>query len=202
MTPSSARGFVASRLQSSYAQLRVGNRPSALLIDAFHSLRVNNGRALDIGAGPLNDSRWLLKMGFSVDAVDPDPVTFALGTSWKESRLTVIPADIRDVSIAPASYSVVVAIHVLPFLGRADLSRTMSGIIHGLCVGGVLCCTFLGCEDSWAVQRRPMTFLERWEIQELTSRLHPLRFSEHNYAGWDAENRPKRWHVFRCISRK
>jgi SAM-dependent methyltransferase len=165
-------------------------------------LPVRNGRALDIGAGPLNDSLFLLRAGLSVDAVDSDPHTLSLASELSNPRLNVVRADIRDVRIVPDAFSLVVAIHVLPFLPRADLLRTLPAIIEGLSEGGILCCTFLGPDDSWAQLRPHMTFLSRSEVSGLLSQLQPVVFSEQKYQGANAKDEPKRWHVFRGIFRK
>jgi SAM-dependent methyltransferase len=188
--------------QESYASLRARREPNALLVQAVGLLPVRNGRALDIGAGPLNDSLFLLRAGLSVDAVDSDPHTLSLASELSNPRLNVVRADIRDVRIVPDAFSLVVAIHVLPFLPRADLLRTLPAIIEGLSEGGILCCTFLGPDDSWAQRRPHMTFLSRSEVSGLLSQLQPVVFSEQKYQGANAKDEPKRWHVFRGIFRK
>jgi SAM-dependent methyltransferase len=176
--------------------------PSSLLIDALAMLTERTGRALDIGAGPLNDTRFLLRAGFAVDAVDHDPVILSLASKINERQLNAIHGDIRDLRIARESYTIAVAIHVLPFLLRSDLVVVISSIIDGLVDGGVLCCTLLGADDSWAAQRPRMTFLSRSEIDTLFSPLRWLACSELRYIGTDAQEQPKHWHVFRCILRK
>jgi trans-aconitate methyltransferase len=186
----------------SYASLRARREPNALLVQAVGLLPVRNGRALDIGAGPLNDSLFLLRAGLSVEAVDSDPHTLSLASELNDPRLTVVPADIREVRITPNAFSLVVAIHVLPFLPRADLLRTLPAIIDGLSEGGILCCTFLGPDDSWAQRRPHMTFLSRSEVSGLLSGLQPIVFAERKYQGVNAKGEPKRWHVFRGILRK
>lgn len=186
----------------SYASLRAGRGPNALLAQAVELLAPSAGRALDIGAGPLNDALYLLEAGFAVDAVDADPHTAALAAQLDDPRLTVTRADLRGFAIVPATYALAVAIHVLPFLSRADLGRTVPAIVDGLAAGGVLCCTFLGSDDEWAGRRPRMTFLSRSEARGLLSGLEPVVFTEHRYQGVDAKDAPKHWHVLRCIFRK
>lgn len=188
--------------QESYASLRARREPNWLLVQALDLLEVRNGHALDVGAGPLNDTRCLLRAGFSVDAVDTDAHTVALAARVGDPRLRVHHADIRDVPIASDAYSLIVAIHVLPFLPRGDLDEVLSSIIGGLCDGGILCCTFLGTDDSWAGCRPRMTFLSRRQVETLLLGLDRLLFSEHRYDGRNAKGEPKRWHVHRCIYRK
>lgn len=188
--------------RESYASLRAGRKPNTLLIQALELLHGRTGRALDIGAGPLNDSLFLLRAGLSVDAVDNDVQTLALASEVSDPRLNVVRCDIRDFRIAPGEYSLVVAIHVLPFLPRADLEQTVDAMVAGLCGGGIVCVTFLGPDDSWAQRRRRMTFVSRDEVEVLFAGLEPLVFSERRYAGVNAKDEPKRWHVLRCIFQK
>jgi SAM-dependent methyltransferase len=185
-----------------YASLRAGRDPNLLLLQALDILKVRNGRALDIGAGPLNDSRFLLRAGFWVDAVDRDPHTRALAAELHDPRFNFVHADVRDVAIEVNAYSLVVALHVLPFLPRTDLPQVVSSIIGGLSQGGILCCTFLGPDDSWAQKRPHMAFYSRSDLDSMFSRLKPIVFSDCAYDGTNAKDEPKRWHVLRCIFRK
>ena len=188
--------------QESYASLRARHEPNPLLVQALDLLEARNGHALDVGAGPLNDTRCLLRAGLSVDAVDTDAYTVSLAAKVGDPRLRVRHADIRDVPIASEAYSLIVAIHVLPFLLRGDLDEVLPSIIGGLCDGGILCCTFLGTDDSWAGRRPHMTFLSRRQLDTLLSGLDRIVFSEDRYDGRNARGEPKRWHVHRCICRK
>ncbi len=186
----------------SYAFLRAGGEPNALLVQAVEALPVRSGRALDVGAGPLNDALFLVRAGLTVDAVDSDPQTVALASALATPNLTAIHADIREVELDAGAYALAVAIHVLPFLPRADLDRVVTAIVDGLADGGILCCTLLGPEDSWAATRPRMTFLSRPELDRLLSGLERVVLDERRYDGADAKDAPKRWHVFRCILRK
>ncbi|NUS04092.1 MAG: class I SAM-dependent methyltransferase [Nonomuraea sp.] len=188
-----------------YASLRAGRGPNAFVAEALGVLTSSGsgvrGRALDIGAGPLNDTLFLLELGFSVDAVDTDPCTVALAAARRHPRLTIVHADVRDMDIEAGAYSFMVAIHVLPFLPRADVVRLAVAMSDGLAAGGVLCCTFFGPEDAWA-GRPGRTFLRAPEAGALFHRLEPVVLREERYDGVDARDEPKFWHVVRCVFRK
>lgn len=186
----------------SYASLRAGLEVNSLLFDALDTLEIRKGRALDLGAGPLNDTRFLLEAGFSVDAVDRDPHSLSLAQSLHHPCLNFLHADMRDIRIAAGAYQLIVAIHVLPFLPRADLPRIASAISDGLSEDGILCCTFLGLDDSWSQNRQQMTFVSHSEVRGLFSRLRPIFLSERKYNGTDATDEQKHWHVLRCIFQK
>lgn len=185
-----------------YASLRAGRGPNSLVVKGLGVLGDVRGRALDIGAGPLNDTFFLLAAGFSVDAVDTDPCTASLAATQRHPRLKVIHADVRDLEIAAGAYSFMVAIHVLPFLPRADVARLAETMTRGLAPGGVLCCTFFGPEDVWAGRRHRRTSLHGAAASALFPWLEPVVLREERYNGTDARDEPKHWHVVRCIFRK
>ncbi|MGW4967243.1 class I SAM-dependent methyltransferase [Nonomuraea sp. NPDC004186] len=185
-----------------YASLRAGRGPNSLVVEGLGVLGDVRGRALDIGAGPLNDTYFLLAAGFSVDAVDTDPCTVSLAATRRHPRLKVLHADVRDLDIAAGVYSFMVAIHVLPFLPRADVVRLAEAMTGGLAPGGVLCCTFFGPEDAWAGRRQGRTFVRGAAAGAVFQRLEPVVLREERYDGIDARDEPKHWHVVRCIFRK
>jgi len=185
-----------------YAALRAGSEANPFLIDALSHLPTNGTRALDVGAGPLNDTRFLLRAGLSVDAVDHDPLVARLAKEVRDRRFNFVQADIRDFKIARGAYALIVAIHTLPFLRCDAVFRLVPRLVDGLENDGVLCCTMFGPEDGWAACRPHMTFLSRPEVEALFRPLEPLSFVETRFDGVTANNRAKRWHVMRCIFRR
>jgi SAM-dependent methyltransferase len=188
--------------RKSYALLRRGRQPNTLVVRALEFVDQPSGHALDLGAGPLNDTRLLLQAGFAVDAVDRDPLMLSLAARLNDRRLNAIHDDIRNFAIEPERYSLIVAINTLPFLLRSDLTEVLAAIIGGLARNGILCCTLFSVDDSWAECKPYMTFLTRDEVEGFFTELRPLEFTERVYDGVDADNSPKHWHIFRCIYQK
>jgi 2-polyprenyl-3-methyl-5-hydroxy-6-metoxy-1,4-benzoquinol methylase len=177
--------------------------PNDLVIEAASMFgRSAGGRALDIGAGSLSSSRHLLSSGFVVDAVDPDPHVAELAAALGDSRLQMHWTDIRDVELAEGRYDLIVAMHVLHLIPRADLHALMPRITNWLADGGVFCATFLGIRDSWAPTPWRATVVQSDEVLELTSRLELIRFDELEYDGTNVLGEPKHWHTLRCLFRK
>ena len=98
-----------------------------LLAEASTYLKSRNGHALDIGL-TLNDTRFLLRAGLSVDAVDKDR-TLARSPHCA-IRFNFVHADIRH----PIANSILTRCRnlVLPFLPR-DLPWIISSMVNGLC---------------------------------------------------------------------
>jgi tellurite methyltransferase len=183
----------------SFAALKAGTPPNTLVIKAVAKLGRTGQRALDIGAGSLRNSCYLLDRGFTVDAVDVDPVAVDLAAQLANPRLRFIHDDITQVAIEPQSYSLVVAIHVMQYLSRADIVSMIGAIRSGLTDDGILCCTILGDRDGWADCRPLMTFLSAADCRELFRGFHILEFEEKEYSGFNVVGMPKHWHVFQCL---
>jgi SAM-dependent methyltransferase len=186
----------------SYASLRLEWEPNPLVVDALKWMPLPCGRALDIGAGALSDTRYLLQAGMTVDAVDTDPLIMSVAAELNHRHLKAVHDDVRHIVIEPEAYALVVAVHVLPFLPRVDLPVVISAIIDGLADDGIFCGTLFGVRDGWAGKRPLVTFLTESEVVAYFSRLLRITFSEAEYDGIDALGKPKHWHVFRLILRK
>ncbi len=186
----------------SYALHCRDHTPNALVVEAVSLLGGSaGGSALDIGAGSLSSSRHLLSAGFIVDAVDPDPHAAELAAALGNPRLLLQCADIRDVELAERSYNIIVAMHVLHLIPRADLHTLMPKIAGWLIDGAIFCATFLGTRDSWAPTPWRATVLRPDEVLELASGLEVIRLDELEYEGTNVLGEPKHWHTLRCLFR-
>lgn len=193
---------LATNRPESYASLRLNREPNRLVVDAHKLTPFKCGRALDIGAGALSNSRYLLQAGMTVDAVDTDPLMARLAARFNHPHLNAMHGDVRRIAIPSSVYALVVAIHVLPFLARVEFPAVISAISNGLADEGILCGTLFGVRDGWAGKRAFMTFVSKSEAVSYFAHLLPIAFSEDEYDGIDAHDRPKHWHVFRFILRK
>ena len=73
------------------------NKPPRKLLT---KVATTGGYALDLGAGALNDTRYLLEQGYEVDVVDSNPSILELGKDLKKVRLFVSRFDAFDFPIA------------------------------------------------------------------------------------------------------
>jgi len=186
---------------ASYAALCDTRKVHPLLLHALRHTGVRSGRALDIGAGGLGESRYLLSLGFDVDAVDPDPVSKELATHLAsgDRRFSMSANAIEHHRIPPDTYSLTVALHVLPFVAVETIDRVAADIVAGLRPGGVLCCTHFGVRDSWAMADLPVTGVSERRAAELFAGMQPVYFGVSEHDGVDLEGMPKHWHVLRQV---
>ncbi len=189
---------------ASYAALCDTRKTHPLLVYALHRTGLRPGPALDIGAGAFGDTRYLLDHGFDVDAVDSDPVSNELAktVSSGRSRFTMSDNAIEDHHIQRDAYSLVVALHVLPFIPVDAIDRVAADIVGGLRSGGVLCCTHFGVRDSWVTSGLPINGVTERRAAELFAGLQPIYFGVSEHDGFDLEGKPKHWHVLRQVLAK
>ena len=188
--------------RTSYARHCRHRAANALVVEAVSALDRPDGTAIDIGAGSLNSTRYLLSAGFTVHAIDTDPYTAELAAQLDDPRLTMHSADVLDVPIAERRFDLIVAIHVLHLLQRSDIDTVVPRLIGGLTDGGLLCATFVGVRDTWAATPWRATALRRDEMVDLLSDLSVIRLDELEYDGLNVLDQRKHWHTLRCLLRK
>ena len=184
-----------------YASIKRQSRPNQLVLEALQLVR-GGTRALDVGAGSLCDTRLLLGAGLHVDAVDIDRFSLECASRIDHPKLHVSCADIRQLELAVNVYSLIVAIHTLPFIQKDQLAAVCAKLAASLEVDGAICATFFGARDEWAPIRPRMSFVTPEEVASLFSHLSPILCQESEYDGHDVHGNAKHWHVIRVIFRK
>lgn len=175
--------------------------PSALLREAVGF--VNGTKALDLGAGTLQDSRYLLDNGFDVLAVDhvqPRRLPHNRRFAFLNCRFDQISSTHNKFDLVTAQWS-------LPFAGgsKARFRTLWTNIRSALVHGGVFTGQLFGNRDAWAEQRRygDVVFHTRKEVKKLLKELEVLHFGEVERLGREVGRaRFKHWHYFNIIARK
>lgn len=188
--------------RTSYARHCRQRATNALVVEAVSTLDRSDGTAIDIGAGSLNSTRYLLSAGFTVHAIDTDPYTAELADELDDPRLTMHCADVLDVPVPERRFDLIVAIHVLHLLSRRDIDTIVPRLVGALADGGVLCATFVGVRDTWAATPWRATALRRDDVVGLISDLSVIRLDELEYDGVNVLGQSKHWHTLRCLLRK
>jgi tellurite methyltransferase len=166
------------------------------------SLAVKNGRALDLGAGAGRDTRYLLRQGFDVTAVDADPRAVALLSTLPRAHLRVVQSTFDNFDFDFASYDLISSQFALPFMSRDRFDEVLSQLKAALAPGGIFAGQFFGIHDQWNTPDSNMTFLTRAEAEAYLSDLETIEFSEEDADGHVADGSPKHWHVFHILARR
>lgn len=179
-----------------YNEITKNKSPRKLLIQVVGA----GGYALDLGAGALNDTRYLLEKGYDVDAVDSNPSILKLGRDLNTNAHIFVSA--FDTFHFPIEkYDLVNAQYALPFNSPKTFDAMFARLVKSLKPGGIFVGQFFGTEDSWS-DNAEMTFHTKEQVKSLLKIFNISHFDEIKKEGKTALGREKFWHVFDVIATK
>lgn len=180
----------------------IPDTPSALARLALPYV-ISRKRAVDLGCGKLNDTRFMKGVGFaSVESVDSSDVSAELARGYGKQ----IGTGFRFVQVEFGRYDFgspgIDWIHsnfALPYdPGFRDVVRTS---FRKLGFGGVFSCIFFGPEDEPHLMHKNFSTIEEEELRLLLSGFTLVELTEHRLSAPFFGHR-KQWHYFRVIARK
>lgn len=195
--------FEAKRTRSwdEYYERRKDHPPSDSLVEAMQHVS-NRSLAVDLGAGSLRDTRFLLEKGFErVIAVDQEPAVAQHASKLDNDRLEVQTTSFEKATFEPASVDVVNAHFSLPFASREVIARTIENAHAALKPRGVFTGQLLGVRDTWNVDDDYRTFLTEEEARALFTDWELERFTEVENDE-EREHGLKHWHYYDIIAKK
>lgn len=179
---------------SEYYKGTAGNPPHPLLIKALEFIS-NKDKALDLGAGALNETKYLLEQGFEVTAVDQSPLVAEMAKQIQSPKLHVITASFENFDFSRNSYDLIVALFALPFMEN-NFESVFARIKSSLKNGGIFCGQFFGNRDQ-RKNNTNRTFHTKEQVMDLLSDLEVLSFEEEEKMKGDMNA-----HIFHVIARK
>lgn len=183
-----------------YYDLTKNKPPRRLLTEAVPHV-AHRGSALDLGAGALNDSIYLLGEGFEhVTAEDAEALATEVAETLPTDRFTYVVERMESFTFPEREYDLVSAQYSLPFLSPDQLSAVWPKIIASLKEEGIVTGQFFGEKDEWS-GRDTMNFHTRTSAEMLLSSLNVLEFKEEEVDRATAAGIMKHWHVFSFIAR-
>lgn len=154
--------------------------------------------ALDLGAGALVDSKFLLESKFkeviAVDMVQP-PILL------EDSAFQFIRATFAEYNFPDSKFDLVNANLSLPFAPPETFSVLWENIKKTLSPGGVFCGQLFGVNDDWH-DNPEMNFHTQEGVQELLRGVEVLKLEEIERDAPLALGGSKHWHIFAIIYRK
>ena len=155
-------------------------KPRPSILEAIEAAP-SRDKVLDLGAGVMSDSQFLLDQGFNeVTAVDKVPTVEALAEEKilaAEGRLKVVIEDFTDFDFQENMYDLINAQYSLSFVDKENFDTVFERMKNSLKEGGVFVGTLFGDKDSWA-QREDMTCPTRDEFLALLQGMEILKFDE------------------------
>lgn len=180
------------------------NPPRQLCQEAIVLVKDKN-RALDVGAGALNDTKFLLTAGFAVTAIDSNPSLVELAKAVHDTRLTVTSIALEDYYPPEGTFDYINAMFVLPFVGHDTFNNVFNRLYHALAPGGIMAFQLFGDQDEWAQQPREqrfhtnMTFMNKQQVDALLANTNIIKNEETLQDGPLANGDKKVWHQFNII---
>ena len=183
-----------------YYSLTQNRPPSPLLLKALGYV-TEPGTAIDIGGGALNDTKYLLNLGFEVTVIDSEPLMAEKAAAIQSKKLHPVVISFANFDFPKSSFYLSSAIYALLFNPPDSFERVFKNIRQSLVGGGIFCSQFFGMHDEWS-SNPSMTFHTQAQIEMLLDGMDILMLDEEEKDGQTANGTPKHWHVFHVIARK
>lgn len=186
----------------SFSQATKDQPPRPLLVLAMGYVNERE-QALDLGAGALNDSRYLLEQGFShVTAVDQELVSTEIAKTISQDQFSYIASSFDEFSFPRESYDLINAQYALPFNGTETFTHMFNKLKASLKPGGVFVGQLFGKNDTWNKGDKQMTFHDIDEVEDLLADMEVIQLEEREFTGTTVSGEQKHWHVYNIIARK
>lgn len=185
-----------------YIDKRKGAPPRGSLLEAVRHVR-GRSVAVDLGAGSMNDCRYLLSCGFvRVIAIDYDDAAEECAKEFAdEARFSFWKGLFNDFKL-PSEVDLINASYALPFSQPEVFGSLIGNIKQSLKKEGVFCGQLFGDRDEWNAPGTDKTFLRRQEAEAIFKDMEVLKFLEEEGNNNSALGNMKHWHVFHFIARK
>lgn len=176
--------------------------PNPLLLTAI-DLVVDRKAALDLGAGSLKDSKYLLESGFQqVTAIEQDPAAKKYRGKIPAHRLTLKTCYFEEMKLKPHTFNLITAQFALSFTSPPHLPEVMRKIIASLQPAGIFCGQFFGPKDSWNIPENHFTFVTAHTLKNWLKPLDIIHFKETQNDSTTIDGKAKHWHIFDIIALK
>lgn len=164
-------------------------------IFALHAIaRLKPGAALDIGARDCRIANRLVELGYSVDAIEPNPqpgTELAEGITFHRTKLEDFEAD--------QLYDLVVA-SMVSQLVDLDLGSYLARLRSLVRADGLIYVTLIGDEDEWAgiPSAKAVSYDDACALIAEEG-LTPLYRSNERFEGRVYSGETKSWHLYRFV---
>jgi trans-aconitate methyltransferase len=187
---------------AAYIEARRFDPPRPLLLKAA-ALVDRKEHALDVGAGALNATKYLLSAGFGhVTAIDASPHAQKAAEELPQEQVTFVLSRFEDFAFPANSYDLINAEFSLPFVNRGAFELMFTRLLSSIRGGGIFTGQLFGTNDSWNVENSGMTFHTRAEAEAFFRDFELRHLEEEDHPGTTKLGEPKHWHIFHVIASK
>lgn len=183
--------------------------PAKILRVALDKYLPSKKNALDIGAGHLVESVYLMKQGFEVTAIDDDSASLELAKTIPPTPLFhFVSSKIQDADLSANHFSLVCALNVLSHIPPNDFELALQKSKACIAKKGIFVGNFFGIRDEWYRKKSSMTFVSLEEVRSYFSDFEILFLGEREFEdtfGWAQIKKldlTKHWHIITIIAQK
>jgi trans-aconitate methyltransferase len=160
------------------------------------------GTAIDIGAGALNESRYLLSQGFEVTAIDSEPAVANEARTITGEKFHFKPVSYEQFSYPKHHFDLVVALYALPFIPPAYFNHVVSDVLGSVKPGGVFVGHMFGKQDEWNDGQSQANFVSEAAAKNFFKDFDILDWQEEKGPGQTSDGETKFWHVYHIIAKR
>ena len=157
--------------------------------------------ALDLGAGNLIESKFLIENGFKrVVAIDSSVKTIDFLNSSLKEKITLLIMPFQEYQFPLNTFDLVNAQYSLPFYGKEYFKDFFEKIKNSLGQNAIFVGQFFGINDSWNTKESDLIFHTKEDVLLLFKDFNIIEFLEEKKDGTTAMGDNKYWHVFHVIA--
>ena len=177
--------------------------PRKYLVDAIQYVETKKN-ALDLGAGTLRDTRYLLDQGFEkVIAMDGEYMVKDIEKELGDKRLETIVSSFEDFEYEKEKYDLINAQYSLPFMQKEYFNEVIEKIKDALKINGVFVGTFFGDKDSWNNENsKTQNFHTKEGIEKMFEDFQILELLENEEDKPAVNEEMKHWHTLHITPKK
>lgn len=182
-----------------YHQQTKGYFPSPLLVKAM-TFVTQKEESLDLGAGGLKDSKYLLSHGFKkVTAVDSETIGAEILLEFLQDNFEYIHLRFEKLAFPTKKYNIITAQYSLPFTSPQTFPSIWNNIKSSLSDSGIFTGQLFGINDEWNKPGTEMTFHTKEQIIDLLEGMEIIELREEETDRQLADGTKKHWHIFHLI---
>ncbi|MEK7564592.1 MAG: class I SAM-dependent methyltransferase [Patescibacteria group bacterium] len=185
-----------------YFKKHLKRKPREQLVRAV-SFCNKKENSLDLGAGTLIESKFLIKKGFKkVVAVDSAKEVKKFVEDFNNKKLEFHSISFQEFLFEKDIYDLINAQFALPFYGSTGFNSFIKKIKSSLKKDGIFVGELFGKKDSWNNKDTELVFHTKQQALSLFKDLEIIEFIEEEKDGLAASGVKKHWHIFHFILRK
>ena len=189
------------RIQKYYKNTE-GKEPHENL-QRFLNMKINPGKAIDIGCGAGRDTIALIKNGWTVTAIDGRNTEQMISKSLTEDELKRFNFERQEFeNLKLEKSNLVVANFSLPFCNKNYFNEAWNRIKNSILQDGYFVGNFFGKRDEWKKTKPNLIYFSKDEVLNLFNDFDIISFEEIERDGITGEGKQKYWHLFNVMAKK